>query len=138
MIGHVTSSNAKNLLKVQNLSVVEAVDSEKLAKKLDSLLEAEKSGRKLRVMVQVNTSGEESKYGVEPDAAIPLCQFVHSNCPNLKLSGLMTIGKLHGDPVLDFQKLIDVRTAVSAALKLPLIDLELSMGMSSDYEIALR
>jgi uncharacterized pyridoxal phosphate-containing UPF0001 family protein len=42
MIGHVTTSNAKNLLKVPNLSVVEAVDSEKLAKRLDTLLEAEK------------------------------------------------------------------------------------------------
>lgn len=42
------------------------------------------------------------------------------------------------DPVLDFQKLVEVRAAVSAALKIPVIDLELSMGMSGDYETALR
>lgn len=42
MIGHVTSSNVKNLLKVANLSVVEAIDSEKLAKRFDTVLESEK------------------------------------------------------------------------------------------------
>ncbi len=40
--------------------------------------------------------------------------------------------------MLDFQKLVEVRAAVSAALKIPVIDLELSMGMSGDYETALR
>jgi uncharacterized pyridoxal phosphate-containing UPF0001 family protein len=90
------------------------------------------------VLVQVNTSGEESKYGVEPQNAVALCQFIHTQCPQLQLGGLMTIGKLNGDPVEDFQKLIDLRTAVSAALKIPCIDLDLSMGMSGDYEIALR
>lgn len=97
-----------------------------------------KSDRRIRVFVQVNTSGEESKFGVEPEAAVALCQYIHSQCPRLQMGGLMTIGKLNGDPVVDFQKLIDVRTAVSAALKIPCIDLDLSMGMSGDYEIALR
>ncbi len=146
MIGHVTTSNAKNVLKVPNLSVVEAVDSEKLAKKLHDLLqpeneklEAEKKERRVvKVFVQVNTSGEESKFGVEPSDAVNLCRFVNEQCGNLKLSGLMTIGKLKGDPADDFKQLVDVRTQVSQALQIPLVKLELSMGMSGDYESAMR
>lgn len=41
---------------------------------------------------QVNTSGEESKYGVEPSEVVPLAKHVAESCPNLKLAGLMTIG----------------------------------------------
>ncbi len=146
MIGHVTSSNAKNLLlKVPNLTVVEAVDSTKLAKKLDDVLAAEnkeraagKPPRSVRVFVQVNTSGEESKFGVEPKDAVEVCRFVHEQCKQLRLGGLMTIGKLHGDPADDFRKLVEVRGLVSQALQIPLIDVELSMGMSGDFETAMR
>lgn len=41
---------------------------------------------------QVNTSGEESKYGVEPSEVVPLAAHVYRQCPNLRLAGLMTIG----------------------------------------------
>ena len=43
-------------------------------------------------MSQVNTSGEESKFGVQPEDAVPLARHVHSQCPHLRLAGLMTIG----------------------------------------------
>ena len=46
----------------------------------------------LPVFVQVNTSGEESKYGVEPPQVVELARHVHQQCPNLRLAGLMTIG----------------------------------------------
>lgn len=136
MIGHVTSSNSKNLLKVKNLSLLETVDSEKFARRMNRLLEEEE--RRLKVFVQVNTSGEESKYGVEPSEAVALCTFVHRECPALELSGLMTIGKYHGDASEDFARLVDVRTQVSKELGIALADLELSMGMSGDFETALK
>ena len=41
---------------------------------------------------QVNSSGEASKYGVEPAEALPLCRHVHEQCRNLRFAGLMTIG----------------------------------------------
>jgi hypothetical protein len=146
MIGHVTTSNAKNLLKVPNLSVVEAVDSTKLAKKLDDVLAAENKTREankqaprtVRVFVQVNTSGEESKFGVEPKDSLEVCRFVHEQCKQLRFGGLMTIGKLHGDPADDFRKLVEVRAQVSHALQIAMIDVELSMGMSGDFETAMR
>ena len=42
---------------------------------------------------QVNTSGEESKYGVEPGDVVPLARHVATRCPHLRLGGLMTIGQ---------------------------------------------
>ena len=42
---------------------------------------------------QVNTSGEESKYGVEPGDVVPLARHVVTRCPHLRLAGLMTIGQ---------------------------------------------
>lgn len=42
---------------------------------------------------QVNTSGEESKYGVEPAACTPLARHIKDKCGNLRFAGLMTIGQ---------------------------------------------
>lgn len=136
MIGHVTSSNINALLKVPNLHVLETVDSEGLARKLNERLA--RTERRLNVFVQVHTSGEESKYGVAPQDALALCRIVHSECPQLSLCGLMTIGKLNGPPEEDFRVLIDVRNRVSQELQIPLQELELSMGMSGDYDAAIR
>ena len=47
----------------------------------------------LPVLVQVNTSGEESKYGVEPSACTPLAKHIAEQCKHLRLAGLMTIGQ---------------------------------------------
>lgn len=46
----------------------------------------------LPVLVQVNTSGEESKYGVEPKDCVALATHIHESCKHLRLAGLMTIG----------------------------------------------
>lgn len=46
----------------------------------------------LAVFLQVNTSGEESKYGVEPAECVELASHIQQQCPNLRLAGLMTIG----------------------------------------------
>ena len=44
------------------------------------------------VSPQVNTSGEASKYGVEPADVLPLCRHVYEECKHLRFAGLMTIG----------------------------------------------
>merc|ERR1711916_392491 len=99
MIGHVTSSNVRKLLQVKNLACLETVDSEKSAKKINNVLVEQE--RDLKVFIQVNTSGEESKFGVEPKDTVELVRFVRE-CSNLKFAGLMTIGKLNGDAREDF------------------------------------
>jgi hypothetical protein len=63
-----------------------------LANRLDALVE--QLGRPpLPVLVQVNTSGEESKYGVEPTSCTSLAKHIAEQCKNLRLAGLMTIGQ---------------------------------------------
>ncbi len=100
----------------------------------------------LRVFVQVNTSGEEEKSGCEPGDAAALCRHVRQKCPHLKLQGVMTIGaiarsqaaKEGGQENEDFVKLKEVRDAVAQELELRPEELELSMGMSEDFESAIR
>ncbi|KAL0479507.1 proline synthase, partial [Acrasis kona] len=130
---------------VPHLYMVETVDREKIADALDkAITEVDREGRgPLKVLVQVNTSGEENKSGVDPDGLVNLVKHVRENCPNLQFSGLMTIGSVessksadseHDQP--DFRKLVECRKTVCKELKIEEAELELSMGMSSDYLIA--
>merc|ERR1711915_95654 len=99
----------------------------------------------LSVMIQVNTSGEENKNGLEPSEAVDCAKFILEECPNLKLCGLMTIGNL-GNSIKanvegenpDFISLSKVRTDVAKVLNMAEEGLELSMGMSNDFEEAIR
>ena len=101
---------------------------------------------RLRVFVQVNTSGEPNKSGVEPGAeTVGLCRHVREQCPHLRLQGLMTIGAIarsvatkEGAENEDFATLRSEKANVIKALGLAEGELELSMGMSSDYEDAIR
>ncbi|KAE9993445.1 Cytochrome b2 [Venturia inaequalis] len=159
MIGALQSKKAKNLAAhIPNLFSVDSVDSERKAELLDkgrqTFLDAKDSdnadswykGRRLDVKVQVNTSGEESKAGVQPGAeTTSLCSFILEKCPALHLSGLMTIGAIARSKATtaeteneDFVTLRDERDRVAKELGLKAEDLVLSMGMSSDFEGAIR
>jgi pyridoxal phosphate enzyme (YggS family) len=111
----------------------------------DSSVEGEEGQpQKLRVLVQVNTSGEDSKSGVSPADAIELCRHVRDNCPHLQLAGLMTIGAIarshatgEGVENEDFKGLVETRDRVAEGLGIEKGALELSMGMSADFESAI-
>eukprot|EP00894_Picocystis_sp_ML_P004440 jgi/Pico_ML_1/54957/g90.t1 len=91
-----------------------------------------------RVFLQINTSEEVSKHGVDPDACVALAQHVVDSCPHLRLAGLMTIGKPDYTATPEnFQCLVSCREAVCSSLGIPAEDIDLSMGMSSDYELAI-
>ena len=138
---------------------MESVDTVKKAEQLEkgrkALVEKEGGDKDevlqqrliLRVMVQVNTSGEESKSGAEPgEEAVGLCRHIRDSCPHLKLQGLMTIGAIarsqaakEGQENEDFIKLREVRDEVAKELDLGEGEkLDLSMGMSEDFESAIR
>ncbi|KAJ5225211.1 hypothetical protein N7468_006436 [Penicillium chermesinum] len=156
-IGGLQSNKCVNLARdVHALWAVESVDSEKKAtllnkgwgdRKPEVMGEREESDAeadKLRIYVQVNTSGEENKAGIDPAAAPALCRFVKEKCPRLKLQGLMTIGAIARSKATtpeneneDFVCLRDTRDRVAAELGLGVEELELSMGMSSDFEGAI-
>ena len=102
--------------------------------------------KRLRVFVQVNTSGEENKSGSEPksDELMEVCRVVRDECENLRLQGLMTIGALARSQATtsemeneDFVVLRENRDWVVEKLGLGDEVLELSMGMSEDFEGAI-
>ncbi|KAF7508811.1 hypothetical protein GJ744_008688 [Endocarpon pusillum] len=167
-IGGLQSNKAQTLAReVRGLWAVESVDSVKKANLLDkgrgeridsrTSKDQEEGGGgsggtdedgQLNVFVQVNTSGEESKSGVEPNspALLELCRHIWDQCRHLKLRGLMTIGAIARSQATtaeteneDFQCLKDTRDWVARELGLGEgQQLELSMGMSEDFEAAIR
>nr|VDD49849.1 unnamed protein product [Brassica oleracea] len=150
-VGHLQSNKAKTLLAgVPNLAMVHGVDGQKVANHLDRAVSS--LGRHpLKVLVQVNTSGEASKSGVEPSSVVELARHVNMQCPNLVFSGLMTIGMpdytstpenfrvfLFFSPHNLDQTLTNCRAEVCKALGMSEDQFELSMGMSGDFEQAIE
>uniref|UniRef100_A0A452Y0D1 Alanine racemase N-terminal domain-containing protein n=2 Tax=Aegilops tauschii subsp. strangulata TaxID=200361 RepID=A0A452Y0D1_AEGTS len=138
-IGNLQSNKAKALLAgVPSLDMVESVDDEKIANRLDRVV-ADLGRRPLKVLVQVNTSGEESKFGVDPSGCVGLAKHVKLSCPNLVFSGLMTIGMLdYSSTPENFKALTSCRKEVCDELGIPEEQCELSMGMSADFEQAIE
>ncbi|KAL3820740.1 hypothetical protein ACJIZ3_006645 [Penstemon smallii] len=138
-IGNLQSNKVKPLLTgVPNLAMVETVDDEKIANHLNRV--SGNIGRKpLKVLIQVNTSGEESKFGVEPSGCVELAKYVSSNCPNLEFCGLMTIGMPdYTSTPENFKTLAKCRSEVCKELGIAEEQFELSMGMSGDFELAIE
>ncbi|GFP79103.1 proline synthase co-transcribed bacterial homolog protein [Phtheirospermum japonicum] len=93
----------------------------------------------LKVLVQVNTSGEVSKSGVNPSECLDLVKHVKLGCPNLEFSGLMTIGMPDYTSTPDnFKALLTCRAEVCKSIGMEESQCELSMGMSGDFEQALQ
>jgi len=150
---------------IPNLFSVQTLGSVKAATTLNKSLPAERSSP-LRVLIQVNTSGEDSKSGLPPlgpstefeeaELAV-LAKHIVSECPKLRLEGLMTIGALElsmtasdTEKNADFERLKETRDLLSTHLETIFGEnrgrwgsedagnLLLSMGMSSDFEAALK
>lgn len=136
MIGHLQTNKVKKALEV--FDSVQGVDSLHLAQELDR--RAAQSGRVLPVLLEVNTSGEASKFGIAPEGLPALGEAVRG-LAQIRLEGLMTIGP--GLSVEDpeksrpcFKLLRDLRSQLERELGMTLP--VLSMGMSSDYGVAIE
>lgn len=134
----------------------ENADADADAPPADGSSSSSSSSSRIGVHVQVNTSGEPTKSGVAPGAdVVALCRLVLTDCPHLRLLGLMTIGAIARSVATtaeteneDFRVLAAQRDLVAAELG-PLLrsgeegegeggrELELSMGMSEDFEGAI-
>ncbi|KND94636.1 hypothetical protein TOPH_01002 [Tolypocladium ophioglossoides CBS 100239] len=148
-IGGLQSGHCKNLAKIPNLFCVSSVDTTKKAQLLNTartiLLSSSPSRPKLSIHVQVNTSGEDAKSGCAPGAdTVTLCREILDKCPSLHLLGLMTIGAIARSKATtadneneDFVALRKQRDLVAKELGLAEDRLELSMGMSEDFEGAI-
>jgi pyridoxal phosphate enzyme (YggS family) len=132
LIGPLQSNKAREV--ATHFDWVHAVDRMKLAQRLSDLRPPELPP--LQVCLQVNISGEDSKSGIAPEAALALAREV-ATLPRLKLRGLMAIPEPEGDlaaqraPHRALRKLFEAMNAEGLELD------TLSIGMSADLEAAI-
>ncbi|XP_060648529.1 pyridoxal phosphate homeostasis protein isoform X1 [Drosophila nasuta] len=144
LIGHLQSNKINKVLKLPNLHMIQTVDSEKLANSLDtawSKLQPE-AKEPLRVLIQINTSQEDVKSGIDAETAPSLYQYIRTNLKNLQAVGVMTIGAYGFDyskgPNPDFISLMKVHSTICQANNLSGEEVAVSMGMSNDYDRAIE
>ena len=136
MIGHLQRNKVRQVLPI--VSLIHSVDTLRLAEEINSA--AAKLNLRPKILLQVNTSNEPQKYGVPVGAATHLAEQIET-LPNLELIGLMNMSPLTNNKDV-------VRRCFSRAKEL-FVEMkgekivganfsELSMGMSSDYEIAIE
>ncbi|MFS4473292.1 YggS family pyridoxal phosphate-dependent enzyme [Chryseobacterium sp. T20] len=136
-IGHLQTNKIKDILKY-GVTCIQSLDRLELAEKLHQKLLAE--NRTMDVLIQVNTSNEESKFGVDPNEAIELTRKI-SNYSTLKIKGLMTIGLFSAETekVRACFKILKKLQQDIITENIPNVEMkELSMGMSGDLETAIE
>lgn len=134
-IGHLQTNKVKMI--APYVTCVQSVDSERLAKELDKA--ASHLGRTIDILLQVNTSGEESKSGCEPHEIYALAESA-LKCENLRIRGLMTIAAFSDDAEFVrpmFRQLRLLREELRERYPETQFD-ELSMGMSGDFATAIQ
>lgn len=136
-IGHLQTNKIKDVLKY-GVSCIESIDRISVVEKLQQLLE--RDDRMMEVLIQVNTSNEESKFGVAPEEAIAFIKKV-ATYDRIHIKGLMTIGLFSAEEHLVRPCFKLLRRIQQEAIELGLPNVEmnqLSMGMSHDLEIAVE
>ncbi|KAI0925702.1 hypothetical protein AcV5_008370 [Taiwanofungus camphoratus] len=160
-IGTLQSNKAKTLASIPNLYAIQTLNSIKAANALNKALPETRTSP-LNILLQVNTSGEDAKSGLPPlspqteaeSELVQLARHVVTECPKLYLQGLMTIGSLSESLTAhernsDFERLKETRDCLQEALARAGLTADggrwgvsgrllLSMGMSSDFEAALK
>ncbi len=135
LIGHLQSNKARDAAAL--FETIHSVDSLKLLTALEKA--AEQVGRSvLPILLEVNVSGESSKFGLKPEEVPPVLEAANA-MPRIQIQGLMTMPPLTPDPAdarPHFQRLRTLRDQWRAASGHTLE--ELSMGMSHDFEIAIE
>jgi pyridoxal phosphate enzyme (YggS family) len=124
LIGHLQSNKTRPASEL--FQVIETVDTEKLARRLNE------TGKTLEVMIEVKLSEEESKSGADPECLPPLIEAIRA-CPNLHLTGLMTMPPWNDNPEVTrpyFRRLAELGRVHGLT--------SLSMGMSHDLEAAIE
>jgi hypothetical protein len=133
LVGHLQRNKVRQALDM--FDIIQSVDSGRLAEEI-----ARRAVNPIPILIEVNTSGETSKFGIEPDKTIELVRFA-SSFEKIKVRGLMTIGPLVDDPGrirASFRTLKELKDRI-AALHLPGVEMKfLSMGMTDDFELAVE
>ena len=136
LVGHLQRNKVKKALPL--FDMIQSVDSVRLAREISRV--AESTGTATEVLVEVNTSGEESKFGLEPGETLAAIEEM-ADLGGLKVVGLMTVAGFLPDPDEVrpcFRRLRELRNEVEEAV-IPGVSMDhLSMGMTNDYEVAIE
>lgn len=134
-IGHLQKNKINQVLR--HATCIQSVDSVEVADQIAARVPLDRAP--LDIFVQVNTSGESSKYGCATEEALPLVRHI-ATLPVLHVRGFMTIGLFSDDlpaVALSYRRLREIRDEIAAARVEGAGDAhELSMGMSGDLEVA--
>ncbi|MFH1586294.1 MAG: YggS family pyridoxal phosphate-dependent enzyme [Candidatus Diapherotrites archaeon] len=126
-VGHLQSNKARKA--VENCEWIHSVDSLKLAAKIDSA--ASEIGKRQKILLEVNVSGEKSKYGLEPEKLGDVVGEI-KKMRNLDLQGFMAMAPLVGAE--ETRRYFSALKELGEKFNLP----ELSMGMSNDFAVAVE
>jgi pyridoxal phosphate enzyme (YggS family) len=132
LIGHLQHNKVRAAL--QYAAWIHSVDSADLLARIERI--AAETGAHPKLLLEVNVSGEESKFGLRPEEVLPVLRTLPPDAP-APVVGLMTMAPFNAPPETLHQVFAGLRTLrdqCAAATGLPLP--ELSMGMSGDFEIA--
>ncbi|MBN2410250.1 YggS family pyridoxal phosphate-dependent enzyme [candidate division KSB1 bacterium] len=135
LIGHLQTNKVKRAVQIFN--VIESVDSLHLAEEINK--RAKEAGKTIDIFVQVNTSGETSKFGLHPDDVESFITRLEA-LENIRITGLMTIGAFLPDPEKVrpcFRMLYNLRQELLDK-KITKNLYHLSMGMTNDFEVAIE
>lgn len=127
MIGHLQTNKVKKAVEI--FDCIQSVDSLRLAKEINK--RAMDFGKVMQIMLQINVSGEDQKFGVSPEE---VGRFYNEilKLTNLKVKGVMTIAPFIEDE--DTKYIFRKTKAIADELNLK----EISMGMTNDYKIAIE
>jgi pyridoxal phosphate enzyme (YggS family) len=136
MLGHLQRNKVKKAVEI--FDMIQSVDSEDLAVEIDR--RASESGKVMDVLVEVNTSGEDTKFGASPEDCIDLVGKM-SHLRHVSVRGLMTVGAFTPREEVvraGFGLLRDLKDAIRRA-NIEHVKMDfLSMGMTSDFEMAIE
>lgn len=135
-IGHLQSNKVRAL--VPFVEMIHAVDRLSLAEEINRRAAA--VGRVLELLVEVNTTGEQSKFGVRPEQTAALVRSL-AGFDHLRIAGLMTIGPFLPDPEGSrpmFRTLRLLREEIASSGQANATMHHLSMGMTGDFEVAIE
>lgn len=133
-IGHLQTNKVKYVIK--SAEFIHSVESFRLADEIN--LQAEKIKKKQQILLEVNTSNEDSKYGLRnEDEVFRLAEHCNS-LENIKLCGLMTMAPFTEDEKIIRKTFSDLRELKDKLNKSGFDLKELSMGMTNDFEIAIE
>jgi len=136
LVGHLQTNKVRRALPL--FDMIQSVDSVRLAREIS--IACESTGTQIDVLVEVNTSGEETKFGLEPDETVAALEEM-ADLSGIKILGLMTIGAFLPDPEdvrPCFRRLRELRSIIEEEV-IPGVSMEhLSMGMTNDYQVAIE